>query len=78
MNTAFVNYLDNLTESLNFAILLNKMTHEQILHICQQSFDFVSVLLKAPKTLNDFVHQFWHKKEIFDLQERHNNGLDLG
>ena len=27
--------------------------------------------------LKDFVHQFQHKKEIFDLQERHNNGLDL-
>ena len=25
----------------------------------------------------DFGYQFWHKKEIFDLQEWHNNGLDL-
>ena len=28
-------------------------------------------------TLKDFFHQFHHKKEIFDLQKRHNNGLDL-
>ena len=29
--------------------------------------------------LKDFLHQFQHKKKIFDLQERHNsnNGLDL-
>ena len=29
--------------------------------------------------LKDFVHQFQHKREIFDLQERHNNnnGSDL-
>ena len=29
VNTAFVNYLDNLTESLKFPILLNRTTHEQ-------------------------------------------------
>ena len=29
-------------------------------------------------TLKDLIiHQFWHKKEIFDLQERHNNNNDL-
>ena len=27
--------------------------------------------------LKDFAHQVWHKKEVFDLQKRHNNGLDL-
>ena len=53
------------------------MTHEQTLPISLQSFEFNSDLLKAPKTLKDFVHQFWHKNEIFDSQERHNNGLDI-
>ena len=77
VNTAFVNYLDNLTETLQFPILLNWTTHEQTLLISLQSSDFNTDLLKAPKTLKDFVHQFWHKKEIFDLQERHYNGLDL-
>ena len=33
VNTAFVNYLDNLTESLTFPILLNITTHEQTLPI---------------------------------------------
>ena len=76
-NAAFVNYLDNLTETLKFPILLNWTTHEQTLSIYLESFDFNSDLIKAPKTSKDFVHHFWHRKEIFDLQERHNNGLDL-
>ena len=77
MNRSFVNYLDNLTESLKFRILLNWTTHKQTLPIFLQSFDFHSDLLKAPQTLKDFVHQFWHKKEMFGLYKRHNNGLDL-
>ena len=64
VNTAFVNYLDNLTESLKFPILLNRTTHEQTLPISVQSFEFDSDLLKALKTLTGFVHQFKHKKEI--------------
>ena len=65
VNTAFVNYpdsLDNLTYSLKFPILLNKTTYKQFLPISLTSFGFDSELLKAPKTLKEFVHQFWHKK----------------
>ena len=60
VNTAFVKYLDNLTESLKFPILLIQITHKQTLPISLQSFDFNSDLLKALKMLKDFVHQFWH------------------
>ena len=79
VNTAFANYLDNLTESLKFPILLNRRIHKQTSPILLQSFEFNSDLLKAPKMLKDFVYQFWHKKEIFHLQERcsDNKGLDL-
>ena len=77
VNTAFVNYLDSLTESLKCPILLNQTTHKQTLPISLKSFDFNSDLLKVPKALKEFVQQFQHKKEIFNLQERHNNGLDL-
>ena len=69
VNIAFVNYLDNLTDSLKFPILLNWTTHEQTLLISLQTFDINPDLLEAPKTLKDFVHQFWHKKEICDLQK---------
>ena len=60
VNTAFVNYLDNLTESLKFPALLNRTTHKQILPILLQSYEFNSDLLRASRTLKDFVHQFWH------------------
>ena len=78
VNTVFVNYLDNLTESLKFPISLNRTTHMNRYNtISLQSFEFNSDLLQAPKTLNDFVHQFQHKKEFFYLQERHNNNNSL-
>ena len=64
MNTAFVSYLDNLTESLKFPILLNQMTYKHTLPICLQSFEFNSNLLKVPKTLKDFVHQFCIKRKF--------------
>ena len=51
--------------------------YEQNLPISLKSFDFNSDLLKAPKTLKDFVHQFWHKKQIYDWKERQNNNNDL-
>ena len=76
MNTASVNYLDslaNLTDSFKFPNLLNRTVYEQTLLFSLRPFDFNSELLKAPKTLKDFVHQFQHRKEIFDLQERHND-----
>ena len=40
VNTAVVNYLDNLTESLKFPILLNWPTQEQTLPTSIQSFRF--------------------------------------
>ena len=51
VNTAFINYLDNLTDTLKFPILLNWTTHKQTLPIPPQSSDFNSDMLKAPKTL---------------------------
>ena len=78
VNTAFVNYPDNLPDSLKFQILLNRTTCKQTLPISLKSFNFGSDLLKAPVILKDFIYQFWHKKEVFDLKERHNNkNLDL-
>ena len=49
VNTAFVNYLDNLSETLQFPILLNWTAHKQTLPISLQSFDHKSYLLQAPK-----------------------------
>ena len=65
--TTFVNYLENLTNSLKFPLLLNWTTHEQTFSISLQSFNFDPDLLKPPKTLEDFVQQSQNKKEIFGL-----------
>ena len=67
VNTACIDYLDNLTNPLKFPLLLNWTTHEQTITISLQSFDFDPDLLKSPKTLKDFVCKFQHEKEIFDL-----------
>ena len=67
MNTAFINYFDNLTDSFNFPIFLGQTTYKQILPIFLQSLDFNPDLLKSPKMLKDFVHQFQDKKDIFDF-----------
>ena len=67
VNIALVNYLDsfeNLTISLKFPISLSRTTYEQTLPISLKSSDFDSDLLKAPKTLKDFVHQYQHKEKL--------------
>ena len=76
VNTAFVNYhdsLNNLTDSSTFPILMNRTTFEQTLPISLNVSNFDSKLLTAHKTLKGFVHQYNHKKEIFDLQKGHTN-----
>ena len=58
-------------ESLRYPTLRNKTTFEQTLPIALNVSRFDSDLLKAPRNLKDFIHQYKCKKEIFDLHERH-------
>ena len=51
LNSAFINYFNNLSDSLKFPILLNQTTHELTLPISLQSFDFNPDLFKSLKTL---------------------------
>ena len=79
VNTAFINYLDqfpNLTESLEFLIIKNKTTFEQTLPISLNVSKFESTLLTVSSNLKDFLHQYTHDKEVFDLQESH-DGTEL-
>ena len=48
-----------------------KTTSEQTLPVSLNVSKFDSDLLMAPRNLKDFIHQYNHKKEIFDLNERH-------
>ena len=69
VHLAFVNYFDNVIESLGVPILKNWTIQEQILPKSVESFEINASLLNAPKMLKDFVHQFKNKKKILELQE---------
>ena len=76
VNTAFVNYLDkftNLTESFEFLIIRNKTTFELILPISLNMSKFDSMSLMASSNLKEFINSYTNDKEIFELQERHDN-----
>ena len=67
VNTAFVNYLDqidNLTEPLEFPIQKNKTIFEQTMPISLNVSKFDSELLTAPKILKDFIHQYNCRKNF--------------
>ena len=76
VNTACVNYLHkfpNLTESLEFLIIKNKTAFEQNLSISLNISKFYSTLLTASRNLKEFINSYTNRKEIFNLQERHDN-----
>ena len=76
VNTAFIHYLDqfsNVTEKLEFQIIKGKTTFKQTLPISLNDSKFDSNLLTASNDLKDFIHWYTHNKEIFDLEERHDN-----
>ena len=81
VNKAFGNsldQLDNLTDSLNVLILMDKTTFQHILPISFNASKFDSKFSTAPKTLEDFVYQYQKKGKIFDLKERYiNMNLEL-
>ena len=72
VNTAFMHYFDSLTDKLDVHILENWTIHEQVLPISLQTYGFYSKLLKAPKTLKDFVYQYKQKKHILHKHENNN------
>ena len=79
INTAFANYLGmfpNLTDSLQFPLIKNRTTYEKILPINLSVSDFDKSLLHASTNLKDFINSYTKRKEIFDLQERHETILN--
>ena len=76
VNTAFVKYLDkfpNFAESLEFPIIRNKTIFEQTLPISLNISTFDPTLLTASSNLKEFINSYTNHKEIFDLQEMHDN-----
>ena len=76
VNTASINYLyqfHNLAGSLEFLIIKNKPTVEQVLMISLNMSKFDSTLLTASSDLKEFIHWYTNDKEISDLKERQDN-----
>ena len=65
----------NLTESLEFPLIKNRTTYEQTLPITLNISGFDNTLLTTPTNLKDFMSSYAKHKEIFDLQERHENTI---
>ena len=79
INTALTNYLDmfpNLTDSLQIPLIKNKTTYKQTLPITLNVSKFDKSLLHAPSDLMDFMDYYTKKKQIFDIQERHETILN--
>ena len=70
VNLAFVDYLDQLNETINTPIIRNWTNQKQILPISLESFEINSSLLQAPKILKEFVNQYKEKGKLMDYQEK--------
>ena len=70
VNLAFVNYLDQLNETINIPIERNWTHQTQVLPISLEAFNINSNLLQAPNTLQDLVNQYKEKRKSMDRQEK--------
>ena len=73
---AFTNYLNdfNLTGEINIPTITNKSTSEVTLPVFLNKSKFDESLLSAlltVKTVKEYIFQYKHDKEIFDLKEKH-------
>ena len=73
INSAFTNYLNefNLVEELHIPRLTNKSSSEVTLPAFLNKSTFDDTLLSVPLTLKEYIAQYKHDKEIFDLKERY-------
>ena len=80
IDIAFTNYVNefNFTEELESPILTNKTISEYTLPVFLNQSTFDDTLLSVPLTLKEYIHQYKHDSEVFDLKERHDiNELDI-
>ena len=68
VNMAFLNYFEELINTLEAPFLHNIMTQEHILPISLESDDFNKELLAAPETLRELVEKYEKRKLNFDRQ----------
>ena len=70
VNLAFLNYLQDVVESLTSSVSTNWTTQEQILAIAIENFEFNPKLLTTPMTIKDFLTQYKYRKEITEKQNK--------
>ena len=70
VNLAFVDYLDQLKETMDTPVIRNWTNQEQILSIALKSFEINSSILQAPKMLKEYVNPYRKKRKLLDLQEK--------
>ena len=67
-NKAFLNYFDELIETLDIPVFHNVTKQEHVLPISLESDGFNEELLSAPKTLRTLVERYKQKRISFDKQ----------
>ena len=67
-NTTFLNYFDELINTLDTPFFPNITRQEHILPISLESDDFNKELLSAPETLRELVKKYKQRKLSFDKQ----------
>ena len=65
VNLAFMDYLDQLKETIDMPVIRNWTNQEQILPIALTSFEINSSLLQAPKMLKEYVNQYREKRNYW-------------
>ena len=67
-NTAFLNYFDELINTLDAPFFHNITRQEHVLPISLESDDFDKELLSAPETLRELVEKYTQRKLSFNKQ----------
>ena len=70
INLAFVNYLDQLNETIDISIERNWTYQIQVLPISIEAFNMSPTLLHAPKTLKEYINHYQENRKLFDFQEK--------
>ena len=69
LHLAFVDYLDQLKETIDKPVIRNWTNQEQILPIALKPFEINSSLLQVLKMLKEYVNQYKEKKKFIDTRE---------
>ena len=70
VNLAFANYLDQLDETIDVPIERNWMHQMHLLPISIEPFQMNQNLLQAPRTLKEYITQYWENRKSLNIKEK--------